>query len=210
MENKTKKCSHCKSEIDKDAKRCPKCQADLRNWFRRHIILSIIGGIILLLVMVGIMGNSGPSKIGENSVIGNTAKQQVFKIGDQIKRKDTVLSVVKVVKDWKSSNIYDKPSNPNDIFVVITISFENQGSSQLSLSSFWDFKLEDANGVQRNEALAGIGLNKLNSGSVTSLSPGGKISGDLIFEVPQNAISKLTLDYQPLLDFGESAKIELQ
>jgi hypothetical protein len=46
--------------------------------------------------------------------------------------------------------------------------------------------------------------------SVTSLSPGGKISGDLIFEVPQNAISKLTLDYQPLLDFGESAKIELQ
>ena len=72
------------------------------------------------------------------------------------------------------------------------------------------FKLEDSRGVQRSEAIAaGIGLNKLSGQTLTSLSPGGKITGDLLFAVQRNATSELTLHYQPLLDFGKPAKIEL-
>jgi hypothetical protein len=49
--NKTKKCSHCKLDIDSKATRCPHCQSDLRSWINRHPI----GTIILLIVFVPMM-----------------------------------------------------------------------------------------------------------------------------------------------------------
>lgn len=45
-EGQTKKCSHCDESISIKAKRCPKCQADLRSWINRHPILTIF--LILL------------------------------------------------------------------------------------------------------------------------------------------------------------------
>ncbi len=43
-----KKCSGCAEEIKKEAKKCPKCQKDLRNWFVKHWIVSIILGLIVI------------------------------------------------------------------------------------------------------------------------------------------------------------------
>lgn len=34
-------CKACKEPIKKGALRCPHCQADQRNWFRRHILITI-------------------------------------------------------------------------------------------------------------------------------------------------------------------------
>lgn len=47
MEN-TKTCKFCTKEIAKDAKRCPECGGDLRNWFARHKILT---GLLVLIVL---------------------------------------------------------------------------------------------------------------------------------------------------------------
>lgn len=47
-EVKTKKCSHCKAEIDQSAKKCMHCGTDLRSWFSRHPILTILIIIIVL------------------------------------------------------------------------------------------------------------------------------------------------------------------
>ena len=55
-----------------------------------------------------------------------------------------------------------------------------------------------------------MGLNKLSGQSVTSLSPGGKITGDLLFAVPKLNTDQMTLLYKPMVSFGSSAKIELQ
>ncbi len=58
MSTNTKKiCKYCKSEIILSAKKCPQCQSDLRNWFVRHWIISILLGLIIL----GIIG-SGANK----------------------------------------------------------------------------------------------------------------------------------------------------
>ena len=37
-----KKCPHCQEEINKKANKCPHCQTDLRWWFARHPIITII------------------------------------------------------------------------------------------------------------------------------------------------------------------------
>jgi hypothetical protein len=164
-------------------------------------------GIFVLFIIIGASGDSSPQKVGENGTVENSQQQTVFKVGDQIKIKDTVLTVTDVNKNWKSSNQFDTPSNPGDVYVVVTLSLENQGSKQIDLSGFWDFKLQDGNGLIHDQGLGGIGLTKLSTGS---LAPGGKTSGDIIFDVPQDATSKLTLHYEPLFSFSDPVTIELQ
>ncbi|MBU6500352.1 MAG: DUF4352 domain-containing protein [Patescibacteria group bacterium] len=172
--------------------------------------------VIVILIIAGVSGsNSAPQKVGEN---GNTTagaqapsnQPQVFNVGDQIKQGDTVLSVTKVNKNWHSSNQFDTPQNPSDVFVVVTVSMTNQGTGNLSVSGMWGFKLQDANGALHDEAItAGIGLNKLDS-AASELAPGGSVTGDMVFEVPSNATAKMILHYQPLFSFGQPVDIQLQ
>ena len=57
MKQETKKCPSCDKTISFKAKRCPYCRQDLRGWFSRHPILTVL--IILItspfwiLVLVG-------------------------------------------------------------------------------------------------------------------------------------------------------------
>lgn len=38
----TKKCPHCRVDIDKKAKKCQHCATDLRGWFSRHPIITVL------------------------------------------------------------------------------------------------------------------------------------------------------------------------
>lgn len=58
-----KKCKSCQSEIDDKAKKCPKCQADQRNWFVKHKILTGI----LVIILISIVANMGGSKNNTSS-----------------------------------------------------------------------------------------------------------------------------------------------
>ncbi len=53
-----KKCKSCQKEIDNKATKCPFCQSDQRNWFRKHPILTVILG----LMFIGIVGSSNSNK----------------------------------------------------------------------------------------------------------------------------------------------------
>ncbi len=81
MSTNTKKiCKYCKSEIILSAKKCPQCQSDLRNWFVRHWIISILIGLVVL----GIIGSGSnkntttdSSKIPQGSTEKQSGKQYV-------------------------------------------------------------------------------------------------------------------------------------
>ena len=49
-----KKCPYCKGVIPGDATRCSHCQADLRNWLRRHPIWTVIITLLIVLFTVGL------------------------------------------------------------------------------------------------------------------------------------------------------------
>lgn len=56
--NPTKKCPHCKSEVDPKASRCPHCQGAIYQWtFTRKFIAGGIGLIVLFMVI----GSLSPS-----------------------------------------------------------------------------------------------------------------------------------------------------
>jgi hypothetical protein len=42
VKSETKKCPSCDKTISFKAKRCPYCRQDLRNWFKRHPILTFL------------------------------------------------------------------------------------------------------------------------------------------------------------------------
>lgn len=45
----TKKCSQCTKDIPKNAKKCPECQSDLRSWFSRHPIITVLLFVFIVL-----------------------------------------------------------------------------------------------------------------------------------------------------------------
>jgi len=48
----TKKCNFCKTDIPKDAKVCPNCKKDIRNWFVKHWIIT---WFIVMFILWSIM-----------------------------------------------------------------------------------------------------------------------------------------------------------
>jgi hypothetical protein len=73
-----KKCKHCHEEIHDDAKKCKHCGADLRNWFVRHPIWSIIIGLIVFSIFMSVISDinkvSKSSITSEPSGTGNTVQ----------------------------------------------------------------------------------------------------------------------------------------
>lgn len=69
----TKLCKHCRKEIDSKANKCPHCQSDLRNWFVRHPILTVI----LVLFVFGIFGSTGNKK-GNTNTSTNSSSNSMF------------------------------------------------------------------------------------------------------------------------------------
>jgi len=59
--------------IDDKAKKCPKCQADQRNWFAKHPVITVILGIFLLMAIFGSSKNknntTGTKLSSENKVV---------------------------------------------------------------------------------------------------------------------------------------------
>jgi len=71
-----KKCKSCQSMIDDKAKKCPKCQADQRNWFAKHPVITVI----LIIVAISIFspkGNKSNTTTSTNKASTGTVKEEV-------------------------------------------------------------------------------------------------------------------------------------
>lgn len=65
----TKICPACKEKVKEEATRCPHCRQDLRNWFRRHPLLTFFlffFFVFPVLVSETLLGNT-PSKTSTTS-----------------------------------------------------------------------------------------------------------------------------------------------
>lgn len=179
------------------------------NWFSRHKILTVLGVILLIGIVGGMAGQGGksdPAKVADasNNTSTNKAKEKTsFGVNETIAFDDKKVTVTSVERNWSSGNEYIKPETGKE-YIKVQVSIENDSKSEASYNTF-DWKLQDSAGVIKDVDSVAFGVDgALSSGQ---LSPGGKVSGFLVFQAPLNDTG-LTLRYNP--SFWSDKKVEIK
>mgnify|MGYP000861083628 CR=1 FL=1 len=130
-----------------------------------------------------------PEKVDNNTSTGSEAKTETFEIGDSVKGGDLIFTVNSTRTDEGTEFI--KPSE-GKIYYIVDVTVENPGSEPESVSSLMMFKLFDGDGYNYN-----ITFGPETKGQVDGeVSPGRKIRGELVFEIPEEATG-LELEITP-------------
>ena len=71
----SKQCPKCKETIQGDAIKCKHCWADLRNWFKKHyIVTTLLWLVILWIIIWSIWWET--SELSQNTSINNSSVQE--------------------------------------------------------------------------------------------------------------------------------------
>ena len=154
MENETKLCKHCKSEIPKDAKVCPNCrkkQGGIGKW-----IVIVVVVVIIIAAMSG-GGADKPKKVENASTQNNTdnkadvvndttedtsvkqedSEKDIFGIGETAEMNDVQVTMVNYTQS--SGSEYNKPADGNE-FVLVEFEIANNSDSEINISSMASFE----------------------------------------------------------------------
>lgn len=133
-----KLCPKCRTEIDAKATICPHCKSDLRNWFRKHPI----GTLILVLIFVPIF----VSQIIAEPTPETTPAQQISEVKYQSARILAKSYIAKIPLKSPSTAKYNPPitkvdpQNPN-LFEVSSY-IDSQNGFGAMIRTYWSMKLE--------------------------------------------------------------------
>lgn len=124
-----------------------------------------------------------------------TPKTEVFEIGDSVKAGNLVFTVNSVRTDKGSEFI--KPDEGN-IYYIIDVTVENTGDESEIVSSMIMFRLFDSEGYNYSITFGPETKGQLDG----EVSPGRKIRGELVFEIPEDSTG-LELEIDPTLGSGQ-------
>lgn len=173
-----------------------------KAWYKKWWVWVLI---IIVLIAAGSAaggGDSAPTSGGNNSSSAdNKAEEEKteFAVGETATFDDKSITVTDVQRNYDTGNQFAQPESGKE-FVIVTVQITNDSDSTLDYNTF-NFKMQDSNGVQQNEALTALSEGKLNSGS---LAAGGKVAGKLAYEVPKDDTG-LKLLYQDFSFFDNKA-----
>ena len=193
MEKKTKTCKHCKEEIAKDAKKCPKCGG---KQGLPGIVKALIVVAIVIVCIVGCMSScaSGVDKAVKEVSSGydDQSGKTSFKVGEVFQSKH-----LKITFDSSNSNFtnYSEYADVKDGYKVVEFKFsaENIGDEDETFD-YTDFNCyADGEKMQQFYSAEDSGLD-----SGGTISSGKKSSVPVYCEVPKDA-SKVSVEYKPML-----------
>ena len=180
MQNETKVCKHCQTEIPKKAKVCPNCrkkQGGLIKW--------IIIGAIAIAIIGSIAGGSDdePKKVGETQTGKQESeeKKDTFSLGEIAELDDVRVTLT----DYKESSgsEWNKPSDGN-VFILVQFEIENNSQEEIAISSMMSFE------AYADDYAANLSIGALAENSETQLdgtvAPGKKMKGWIGYEIPKD------------------------
>ena len=183
-----KKCKSCQTEIDSKANKCPHCQADQRNWFAKHKVLTVI----LVLILIGVVSSSGNKGGGSNSSSSSTKTESnnvIAKIGEAVTANDLSFTVTDISKAKSLGNSYTKKESQGT-FNVITLNIKNTGKETATIDSSM-MKITDSQGRKFDRSIEGQTAKGLSQGKVDlflqQVQPGLSVTGEIVFDLPDDA-----------------------
>lgn len=185
------KCKECGEEVSKDAKACPKCGKDQRNFFKKHPVLCVIGIIVVIGIVFGSTSNETKNTLnsGEQSVQTNATVEEKneYKVGEIYEDEYIAIKFSSKNENFKKYNKYAETKSGYKI-IQATFEFENVGNTDEYVSSY-GFNCY-ADGYDCEEF---IWVDDSSFGS--TLSAGKKTKGSVYFEVPKDA-KEITIEYE--------------
>ena len=164
-----------------------------KSWYKKWWVWVII---IFILIGIGSTNNGSNDTATETTKTNNSSEsaskeeKTEFKVGETASFDNKSITVSDVQRNYDTGNQFAQPESGKE-FVIVTVDIVNSSDKTLDYNTY-EFKMQDSNGVQQNEAFSAISEGKLNSGS---LAVGGKVTGKLAYEVPK-ADAELKLLYQ--------------
>lgn len=210
VQNETKLCKHCKTEIPKGAKICPNCrkkQGGIGKWIAIAIVV-----IVILAALTGggdsdsqTASDSSPKKTGQAENM-NTAPEteqsedttpaaeteaaeevsSIFVVGDVVETSDLKITYLSA-EECSFDNQFITP-NEGNVFYRMEFEFENIGDTDQAISSMLDWNCY-ADGYAADQSW--YGDDQLDA----TIAPGKKAKGAVYFEVPADA-QEIELNYE--------------
>lgn len=165
--------------------------------------LLVIAFIIIIVVAVVAGSGNKTSTTGAKNQTTKTTTKSEYAVNEPITIGDQTLTVTSVQRNFNTGNEFSQPQAGKE-YVIVTVKLENNSKSQISFNTF-DFQIQDSNGVLKNEGFITGVQNPLNSGN---LAPGGKVTGNLGFEV-QKDDAGLKLVFKPNFWSNQTVTVKL-
>ena len=190
MENETKLCKHCKSEIPKAAKVCPNCrkkQGGIGKW----IVIGIMVVVFLAVAFGG--GDDKPKKVENNTTTTQQGEndndkkadtqetKDIFTVGETAEMNDVQVTLLNYSESKGSE--YNKPSDGN-VFLMAGFEIVNNSDSEMNVSSMLSFEAY-ADDYALNYSLGAITENNDTQLDGT-IAAGKKMKGYIGYEVPKD------------------------
>lgn len=214
MNQETKRCKYCKTEIPKEAKVCPNCRKK-QNGIGKWIVIAIV-----VIVIIAIFAGGGddkdknPQKI-ENSKenVSNNVdktnndnavtetqqaeeKNNIFQVGDVVETNDFRITYISS-GEYKSDNEYLQPKD-GYVYWEFEFKFENISDTDQTVSSIMDWECY-ADNSKVDQTYIGD-----DNGLDATLSAGRETQGTIYFEVPADT-QNIELEYD--INYWQSDKI---
>ena len=185
-----KKCKSCQTEINAKAKKCPHCQADQRNWARRHPILT--GFFVFILVIIVISATSSGSNKGGSSngaTSAQTSQTQTAKVGSTVNDGDLAFTVQSVDTAQTVGNSFSQKTAQGQ-YVILTVKIQNNGKDTKTINAS-DFTVVDSQGRKYDYSTDGQTAMEMTDGSTSfflqQIQPSLSVTGKIVFDVPASA-----------------------
>lgn len=201
MNEETKLCKHCQTEIPKKAKVCPNCrkkQSGKLKW-----ILIVLAAIVIIGAIAGGGDDEKVKKVGETEKEQSTEesdkteeKSNVFKVGDIVETESMKITFISA-EQYKEENEFLQPKDGYEYW-KFEFKFENISDTDQYVSSMMDWGCYADNS---NVDQSWIGDD---NGLDATLSSGRTTQGSIYFEVPITAES-IELEYD--INFWQNDKI---
>lgn len=190
MENETKLCKHCKSEIPKAAKVCPNCRKK-QGGFGKWIVIGIV--VIILLAAVFGGGDDKPKKVenktastqqgeNDNNKEADTQEEKdIFTVSETAELNDVQVTLLKYSESKGSE--FNKPTDGN-VYLMAEFEIVNNSDSEMNVSSVMSFEAY-ADDYSLNYSFGALMDNEDRQLDGT-IAAGKKMKGYIGYEVPKD------------------------
>lgn len=172
------------------------------------IIIGVIFGIINIIACGNTVDTTKAEKVDNFDIESDAetenedteTEEKVFKIGEEIKLDNTLLTITGIEKTNGAE--YDRKSGIE--YIIISFKLKNVSKKERVSYSTTDFKMENSKGILQSDAF----LSTLEDFDDGELTYNGEFAGKVAFESPVND-PKLTLEYQPNMFEKQVIRVKL-